>query len=265
METIKDIISNRLKVINDGIIKVKQETLDTPKVKLRIYASSKNKKVKFYIRKKSERNGKYISSKQMELIKKIAQQQYNETLLKKLLHEQKILKQFIRTYTPENFAAIYDKYHYIRKTLVTPLYISNEKYAENWINVKYEPLHFDAGDPAYIVSENLHVRSKSEMIIAQALKNANIPFRYEFPVSFEKHSTFYPDFLCLNKRTREEFFWEHLGMMGDDDYAAKNIHKLNLFIKNGFFPGKNLILTMECKSATIQIETINKLINEYLK
>ena len=39
----------------------------------------------------------------------------------------------------------------------------------------------------------------------------------------------HPDFYCLNLRTRQEFAWEHFGMMDDPDYASTTAEKLRLY------------------------------------
>jgi ATP-dependent exoDNAse (exonuclease V) alpha subunit len=60
------------------------------------------------------------------------------------------------------------------------------------------------------------VRSKSEVIIANLLATAQIPFHYEVPL-FASDGTFYlPDF-TVEWRGRK-FFWEHLGMLDKPEY-----------------------------------------------
>ena len=54
-------------------------------------------------------------------------------------------------------------------------------------------------------------------------------------------------------------------MMDDAEYAARAVEKLALYSANGYFPGKNLIITMESKSAPIDSLEIGRVINEYLK
>lgn len=113
------------------------------------------------------------------------------------------------------------------------------------------------------------MRSKSEVIIANALKSHDVPYRYEYPivleVADEDHREFYPNFYCLNLRTRQEYVWEHFGMMDDAEYAERAVQKMSLYSANGYFPGKNLIITMESKSAPLSSQEINRIINEYLK
>ena len=74
----------------------------------------------------------------------------------------------------------------------------------------------------------------------------------------------YPDFFILNKRTRQEYFWEHLGMMGDSQYAAKNQVKMEQFARQGIIPGKNLIVSFECGERPLSTEYVDRIIKELL-
>ncbi len=49
-------------------------------------------------------------------------------------------------------------------------------------------------------------------------------------------------------------------MMGDEKYATKNVKKINEYIKAGFIPGKNLIITMESEGSGLDTEAVKTLI-----
>ena len=113
------------------------------------------------------------------------------------------------------------------------------------------------------------MRSKSEVIIADALLRSGVPYCYEVPLKLKRigesgNVTFHPDFLCLNVRTRREFYWEHFGMMDDADYKDNAVGKLNLYAENGFLPGRNLIITMESGVESLDTRVVEKMIKEFL-
>ena len=129
--------------------------------------------------------------------------------------------------------------------------------------------------PPLFTEKGEQVRSKSEVIIANSLKAAGVPYRYEFPLLMDKNANdpdfpdydfckLHPDFYCLNLRTRREFAWEHFGMMDDPEYAARVAEKIQLYQENGFFPGKNLIITMETSKKPLSSKVLKHLIKEYL-
>ena len=107
-------------------------------------------------------------------------------------------------------------------------------------------------DPAVHIHETasgLWVRSKSEVIIANSLTSYNIPFYYEkeFPHRTEDGRRIWPDF-TFELPSGEEKLWEHLGLMNNPEYCIHNAYKLNQYQLNGFYIGRNLIITQDdCK------------------
>lgn len=98
------------------------------------------------------------------------------------------------------------------------------------------------------------VRSKSEVIIANLLAAAEIPFRYEVPL-FAPDGTFYlPDF-TIEWRGRK-FFWEHLGMLNKPKYKKDWEQKKKWYTK--YFQG-SLLITEE---STKLSKAAQKLIKE---
>ena len=96
----------------------------------------------------------------------------------------------------------------------------------------------------YLTDSGVSVRSKSELIIANALDQNGIPFRYEAALALGGVSR-YPDFTIYRPFDGKMFLWEHLGLMDQDEYRLKTIEKLILYAKYGFFPFDNLICTYE--------------------
>ena len=74
----------------------------------------------------------------------------------------------------------------------------------------------------------------------------------------------HPDFYCLNVRTRQEFVWEHFGMMDDLEYVQRAVEKQVLYAKNGWLIGKNLIFTMETMYSPLNSKMIEKIVRECL-
>ena len=75
--------------------------------------------------------------------------------------------------------------------------------------------------------------------------------------------TLHPDFTCLNVHTRQEFIWEHFGLMDDPEYAKNTAGKLRLYTENGILPGRNLIITMETQAEPISTRAVEKIISEF--
>ena len=80
------------------------------------------------------------------------------------------------------------------------------------------------------------VRSKSEVIIADLLKAADLEYGYERPLRGLDGVTKYPDFTIEQPETGKKVFWEHLGLLMDDDYRRRWNDKLVWYREQGIMP-----------------------------
>ena len=237
----------------------------------------------------SDAQGTYMPRSQENQARALIQNDYDQKTIPAIEAEIKELKDFLKTYKEKCCDTVYKKLASTRKEVVTPLTMDDQTYAAAWLKVEYRHKKFAEDAPRLFTDNNEQVRSKSEVIIANALKAAGVPYRYEFPLlvdrnaannmdtasakSGSKDSDFYdqdicqlhPDFYCLNLRTRQEFAWEHFGMMDDSKYAANATEKLELYAENDFFPGKNLIITMETSAKPLSSKLLKTVIQTYLK
>ena len=74
-------------------------------------------------------------------------------------------------------------------------------------------------------SKGVAVRSKSELLIAEALTAAAVDFEYEKPLTLSGQ-TRYPDFTIEDEISGRTIYWEHLGMLDRPDYRASWERKL---------------------------------------
>ena len=236
----------------------------------------KKGQLQFYKRESAtDIQGKYMPRSQDTLAHSYIQNDYDSKTIPALQEELKCLKQFQKAYSSKCVDNVYNKLSAPRQTIVNPLTLTDQQYADAWLKVEYSKKKIPPEVKPLITNNGDHVRSKSEVIIADTLKAAGIPYRYEFPLLLDKNADtpdfpdydfckLHPDFYCLNLRTRQEFAWEHFGMMDDPRYAAQAAEKIQLYQENGFFPGKNLIITMETSVSPLSSKALKTLIKEYL-
>ncbi len=218
--------------------------------------------------KKKVEEGRIYYSKQFgnkamsQHITALGQRDYNKMILVRTERELRMWKSCLRRW--KSVEEIYGKMSKGRKALVNPVYIPEDEFVSAWESVQYEGLGFADDDSSdYYTDKNERVRSKSELLIANMLNKYDVPYRYEYPMVLG-YKVRYPDFYVLNKRTREEFVWEHLGMMDDSAYLIKNMNKLNEYLKAGFVMGDKLLLTMESKTAPLSMSGVKSLIEKKL-
>ena len=245
--------------VRDG---AKKTLKSLPKGKLII--DSRKDKPQYYRSNRSGKRGKYIKASDIGVAQGLAQADYLRRVLKATNDEITKIEGMIRFYSKGTMEDIADKLHPVRKNLIMPVWLSDEEFVADWLSEPYEKMGFAPGTAEYYTTDKERMRSKSEVIIAEYLKKYDIPYQYEFPLWLNEFKMVRPDFKVLNVRTRETFFWEHLGKMGDPEYAETNVKKIEDYINAGLIPGKNLILTLETSAHPLNSRVIDKIIEEYL-
>ena len=245
--------------------KEKEKSLKkVPEGSLRIH--QKKNKTEYYHRTDPKNfSGKYIRKDNIILAKQLAQKDYDEKVLYATEKELDAIHKFIRFYPEKNAEQIYDNLHQERQKLIQPIIESEERFVKMWESISYVGKGFPPDYPEYYTHRGERVRSKSEIIIADALEKAGVPYRYEYPLYIKSYGNIYPDFMALNIKTREEKIWEHLGMMDEPNYVENAITKINQYIKQGIYPGEKLILTYETKNNPLNLKIVKQMIEHYLK
>ena len=105
------------------------------------------------------------------------------------------------------------------------------------------------------------VRSKSEVIIANALHYNGLDYEYEPELRLEDKVK-RPDFKVEDYDTGVVWYWEHCGMMTDPQYKKRWEDKKKFYEKNGIVEGKNLIVTYDDEKGGLDSDLIQRIIEE---
>ncbi|WP_051207559.1 hypothetical protein [Butyrivibrio sp. AE3006] len=218
----------------------------------------------YWIKKTGDTNGELIPKKNRDIARKLAQKDYDKKLARVIKKELKEITKYLECIKENDISSIYEGLSDKRKLLVKPLITSDEEYIKRWKEKPYDPMGFDEGSAEYYSDSGIRVRSKSEIIIANMLEKYGVPYKYECPLKLGKRGIVSPDFTCLNIRTRKEYIWEHFGMMDDENYANKNVAKINSYEESGYQLGKNMIMTFEASQQPINSNIIKNMITSWL-
>lgn len=205
-------------------------------------------------------NGTYLPRKDIRKAVAIAQRDYNKTAASIIKKQITAIDKFLDAYHPNAIDDAYTKLHPGRHALVMPVREPAEDFIAAWQHHPYTGKPFEINAPEFYTSTGVRVRSKSEVIIADALNRANIPYRYEFPTSIKGWGTLYPDFTCLDTCTREEIIWEHFGLMNDPDYVENAVQKIAHYAASGYTIGKNFIATFESSNTPLSVKQVQECI-----
>ena len=226
--------------------------------------------VRFYKRKGKYDERQYLRRDQTATIASLAQKKYETRLLEAAKAEKEKLRSCLTLLSKtgnSDMNAVMTSMETEVLEFLKPDISTDDGFAKKWLEAKYYRAKRGEGHIYETLNKDM-VRSKSEVIIADRLFSAGIPYHYEQRLDLEDEHfntiKYYPDFTILNKRTRKIYYWEHLGNLGDPDYCFKNLTKLEHYSDNGILLGKNLILTFESQNKPLYTANVDRLIKEFL-
>ena len=148
----------------------------------------RGKSLLFYKRSSpTDAQGTYMPRSQEKLARALIQNDYDKKTIPAIQAEIKELKVFIKAYKEKSCDTVYQKLASTRREVVTPLTLDDQTYAAAWLKVEYRRKKFAEDAPQLFTDNNEQVRSKSEVIIANALNAAGVPYRYEFPLLMDRN------------------------------------------------------------------------------
>ena len=211
-----------------------------------------------------DNKGVYIPRDNKELPKRLAQKGYNKAVVKKGEARLKQIKRITKNYSDDEIEKIYTSMHKERQLLVTPIEPTWNQLLMKWYEEEYHGKEFKEGVPVILTEKGERVRSKSEKIIADYFYRKNILYKYEKPLYLNGYGIVYPDFTLLSRKTGKEIYWEHEGMMDDQEYARKAVQKIESYQMNDIYQEDRLILTFETKQCVLNSKIIENLTSRYL-
>lgn len=115
------------------------------------------------------------------------------------------------------------------------------------------------------------VRSKPEVIIANALAAKGVDYAYERPLTIDG-VTKYPDFTIEDMESGQTLYWEHCGMLHVPSYRQRWEEKLERYRRHGIHAHgddgsaeRTLIVTRDEANGRIDSARIAKLIAQVLR
>lgn len=265
LESVKDMLE-RLKLP----MKFANDSKNLPKETL--VSKIERGKKRYYSYNPETKVSKYLKDDNTKAVRTLEEKEYKlklqKTLSKEVANLRKVEK--ILEKTP-HWESVFYNIPEEKRNLIKPFEIKSltvsEKDIQNW---KLRNRARRNSETPNKTMNGEHVKSKSELIIADRLKAAGVPYIYEVNLGLaEEHTgtfvTWNPDFKVLNVRTGKEYYWEHLGRIDDPEYLAVWMLKTETYWKNDIVQGDNLILTMETSYAPLNSEYVDTLIRKFLK
>lgn len=262
---INSMVSERIKYLNKIKTALEAEYLKMPEGNLTVGPGSTPNSFRYYNREnKRDKNGTYLNKESKKFRDALAQKKYYSKLIEKIDLECKKLNKVLLLGIEDSIIHTYKNLNPGIRKLIVPVNVDDNTMADIWLQQPYQRLGFQESDTTEFYSEKgERMRSKSEVLIANALYYKDIPYKYECPLELQSGKIKYPDFTILNTRLRKVYYWEHLGMIGDIDYVNTNIKKISEYNKEGICLGDNLIISYELGKLPLGTKEIERIIETY--
>ena len=211
-----------------------------------------------------EKSGEiYLKKNQFDLAKLLAQKEYDSKVLNCAQTELKLLTKLNDLYQQTSVESVYDEIATSKQTLINPIYLPDKQYIQQWQKMEYSQNEYYKETMEFYSDKGEKMRSKSEVMIANALNKRKIPYKYECPLELNFYGLVYPDFTILKVDERKEIYWEHFGLMDHYDYREKNLQKIMYYQMNNYVLGENMIVTFETAKHPLLSRTIDILIDKF--
>lgn len=208
-------------------------------------------------------NQAYIPKKNIALARNLAQRDYDNKLLQEIDNRQKTVNRFLKEYPQTGIENTYEELNEYRKRLIHPIIETDEFYAKVWMNAPYVRKIIGEDVPVIFTENGERVRSKSEKMIADKLRQLGIPYRYEAPLRLGRNLELHPDFTILNVRERKEYYFEHFGMMDNPEYVENALKRIELYEKNGIYPGDKLLFSWETSTVPVNMKIVEGMLKRF--
>ncbi len=226
----------------------------------KLLVSHSNGRTQFYCRiGEGIQNRVYLSQKDQKIIQQLAQKKYDASLLSKCNKNVDVLNKAIlqlqKFSDPEN--TMTEIPEVLQAKIAVP-FLSTEDFVQQWLDDEKQEgpdgrqNEWHSENLIYSTDAGERVRSKSEMMIANLLFAMQLPYQYEKPL-YLNGKTVLPDFTILDTKTRTEVYFEHFGLMDQEEYRTAALLKIENYEKAGFMLGKDFLFSFESERVPFDV------------
>ena len=220
---------------------------------------------------KGSRKKSYLGGEKHKQVLNVKRYRYAEKALSILDNDIRLLESLIEDYVTPDYSTINDLLPMTYRTNletgdVSPSGMPAE--AIKWMKrqkeekAKYPP--YKPEQLKHRAMDGTMMRSKSEVIIANMLIQAGIPFVYEVPISINGEMLL-PDFTILSLiDLKTVIIIEHQGMVFLESYANKFIKSLKLYLQSEWIPNKNLFFTFDDARETLDPRQVTTILRKFI-
>jgi len=254
-------LNARYEMLSKSIVEIENKIVELPEGRINV----KHQKDKaYYYFDGTKTKERFLSKDNVELIEKLIQKDYLQKVLKDAKAEQTAIEKMLKLYPDDIAEDVYNNLPEGRKKYATPINLCDDSFAQKWMEIPYKHKPFKDGAPEFYTIKGERVRSKSEVIIADRLREKGIPYRYECPLKVGRE-IIHPDFTILRMSDRKILYHEHCGKMDDEDYKDDMTKRAMKYSAAGIVLGDRLFYTFESADTPLDVKALDRLIDMHFR
>ena len=221
------------------------------------------------------KKGSYLGNESNETVLNVKRYRYAKKAVEIIETDIEVLEHLIRSYVSPDYSIINSRLPATYRTDLTAD-DSDESFsaalppeAIKWMHaLRKEKEQYPPYKPEQLKYEALDgtkMRSLGEVIIANFLLMAGIPFVYEVPMKINGELVL-PDFRILSLIDLKTIITiEHQGMIFTEEYPLKYIRSLRLYLQSDLVINQDLFFTFSDKKGRFDIRQLTSIIRQFVK
>ena len=218
---------------------------------------------------------KYLGNELNETVLNVKRYRYAQKAVEIIETDIDVLERLIKNYISPDYSNINNR---LPATYRTDLSVNSPEEsfstmlppeAIKWMQeLRKEKIDYAPYKPEQLRYEALDrtkMRSQGEVIIANFLLMAGIPFVYEVPLKINGELVL-PDFRILSLiDLKTEIIIEHQGMIFTEEYPFKYIRSLRLYLQSDLVINQDLFFTFTDENGRLDIRQLTSIIKQFVK
>ena len=235
-------------------------------VKLKRTKPGKGKCYYYYVKRQGSNSFKYIGKSDARLVQKVSEARFLKEAIVRIDSDILLMKSLVNDYLPFDPSSIRDSLPVTYQCQVPPVSEVYAREGEKWKAGRLEfQKEFPENYPEYKkhrTSDGVKVKTISELVVYEKLKDAGLSFIYELPLPMDDYGPpLYPDFKVLSPiDMKTEIIIEFAGRLDKHGYREDFAWKVGRYIESGYEPGVNLFFIFGDKDGNFDSTQVTKVI-----
>ncbi|MBQ6439192.1 MAG: hypothetical protein IJJ06_03505 [Mogibacterium sp.] len=220
----------------------------------------------FHIKRRGYGKYEYLGRSGHPDVKRVQEARFLEQVLRRIDRNIELMEALLDGFLPYDPSHVCESLPKVYRCEVPPV---SELYQRKGAEWKAGQLEFQKRFPENYpqfktqrTSDGVMVKTISEVVLYEMVKDAGLAYVYELPFVPEDHGpALYPDLSVLSPIDMESvIFIEYVGRLDDPGYCEKFAKRVSRYIKSGYIPGVNLFFAFSDEKGNIDSTQIAMII-----